>query len=54
MAIQQPKHKTIGQWKLSIWKLSKFKFGWRPQKWDAGSVAVGWRLVTYFRRHYSD
>jgi hypothetical protein len=42
----------LGKWRFTVWKLSHFRFGWKPQKWDAGSFAILKWVLTYMRVHY--
>jgi len=42
----------VGKWHFSVWKLENPRFGWKRDKWDAGSFAIGFRVVTYLRTHH--
>jgi len=51
---RQPKRAVIGRWHFSFWPLSHWTFGWRRDRWDAGSFAIDRVVVTYLRKHYAD
>lgn len=39
-------------WSFSFWLGGRNHWGWRRDRWDAGSVAVPFAVLTYLRHHY--